>query len=271
MRGFRLSKPALGLAFLALFGSSIVMAQAASDALAQYREMMADDNPADLWVTRGAELWKAPRGPRQVSLEQCDLGLGAGVTKGAYAALPRYFNDAKKVMDLETRLAHCMVTLQGMKLEDVVRQPYGSGSRRSDFEALAAYIAEQSRGMKVSVPLRNKAERKAYALGEQIFFYRGGTHDFACATCHGETGTRIRMQDLPNLAEQADARKAYVAWPAYRVSQGELRTMQWRMNDCLRQQRFPDLAFGSEASIALITYLAHNADGGVMAAPGLKR
>jgi sulfur-oxidizing protein SoxA len=30
---------------------------------------------------------------------------------------------------------------------------------------------------------------------------RGGTHDFACASCHGEDGKRIRLQDLPNLTK----------------------------------------------------------------------
>jgi sulfur-oxidizing protein SoxA len=47
--------------------------------------------------------------------------------------------------------------------------------------------------------------------------------------------------------------------------------MQWRMNDCLRQQRFPELQFGSEGAIALITYLSGKADGAVMDAPAIKR
>jgi sulfur-oxidizing protein SoxA len=104
-----------------------------------------------------------------------------------------------------------------------------------------------------------------------MFFYRGGPHDFSCATCHAQTGRRIRLQDLPNLTSAADAKRAYATWPAYRVSQGEVRTMQWRMNDCFRQQRFPELVFGSEGSIALITYLARQAHGAGMDAPAIKR
>jgi L-cysteine S-thiosulfotransferase len=271
MMTFRMPRPvtATGLALLA--GSTMVMAQSSDDALAQYREMMQDDNPAEFWVMRGDQLWKAPRGPNKVSLEQCDLGLGAGVVKGAYAQLPRYFPDARRVMDLETRLVHCMTTLQGMTREEAVRQTYGDGAKQSSIEALTAYVAEQSRGMKLSVPLRNAEERKAYNLGKRIFFFRAGTHDFACATCHGESDRRIRLQDLPNLTRPDGAQAAYSTWPAYRVSQGEVRTMQWRMQDCLRQQRMPQLQFGSEASIAIITFLAHNANGGVMNAPGLKR
>jgi sulfur-oxidizing protein SoxA len=82
---------------------------------------------------------------------------------------------------------------------------------------------------------------------------------------------RIRLQDLPNLLNTSDAQKAYGAWPAYRVSQGEVRSFQWRLNDCFRQQRFPELVFGSEASVALTLYLARNANGGVFDAPSIKR
>ena len=47
--------------------------------------------------------------------------------------------------------------------------------------------------------------------------------------------------------------------------------MQWRMYDCFRQQRFPELKFGSQASIDLITFLGVNAKGGTMQATSLKR
>jgi sulfur-oxidizing protein SoxA len=104
-----------------------------------------------------------------------------------------------------------------------------------------------------------------------MFYFRGGPHDFACMTCHGDDNKRIRLQDLPNLTTKAGAQKAYTTWPAYRVSQGELRTFQWRLNDCFRQQRFPDLQYGSPASIALTVYLAANANGAPMNAPALKR
>ena len=108
---------------------------------------------------------------------------------------------------------------------------------------------------------REEPEAAMYALGEKMFFFRGGTHDFACSTCHGEDAKRIRLQDLPNLTTKAGAQKAYTTWPAYRVSQGELRSFQWRLNDCFRQQRFPELVFGSDASIDLTTFLASLAVG----------
>jgi len=243
-----------------------------ADEIAKYRAALQDGNPAELWEARGEAMWKEPRGPAKVSLEKCDLGMGPGVVKGAYTQLPRYFADADRVMDLETRLVWCMVKLQGYTEADAKKNPFGAGNdRKSDMEALVAYVTSESRGIKMNVPQSHPKEREAYALGEKMFFFRGGTHDFACSTCHGEDGKRIRLQDLPNLTTKAGAQKAYTTWPAYRVSQGELRSFQWRLNDCFRQQRFPELVFGSDASIDLTTFLAVNSNGAMFDAPAIKR
>jgi sulfur-oxidizing protein SoxA len=236
-----------------------------------YRDAFKDGNPAELWEVKGEDLWKQKRGPNGASLERCDLGLGPGVVKGAYARLPRYFKDADAVQDLESRLVYCMVGLQGMKREDAVRRVFGGPGAPADMEALVAYITAESKGAKMDVPLAHPKERAAYDMGRKLFFYRAGPHDFACATCHGDEGKRIRLQDLPNLTAKKDVQRAYTTWPAYRVSQGELRSFQWRLNDCFRQQRFPDLEFGSEVSIALTAYLARNANGAAFNAPSVKR
>jgi L-cysteine S-thiosulfotransferase len=258
-------------AALAAVCAPIVLGQSAIDEIEKYRQALQDGNPAELWEARGEAMWKEPRGPGKATLERCDLGLGPGVVKGAYAQLPRYFADADRVMDLETRLVHCMVTQQGYKPEDAKRNPFGSPERKSDIEALVAYVTSESKGVKMAVPLRHAKEREAYALGEKMFYFRGGPHDFSCATCHAEDGKRIRLQDLPNLTRVEGAQRAYTTWPAYRVSQGELRTFQWRLYDCFRQQRFPELDFTSDASIALTSFLAKNADGATYNAPAIKR
>ena len=122
-----------------------------------------------------------------------------------------------------------------------------------------------------TVRLDQPLEREVYKAGEYLFFRRNGPTDFACVTCHGDEGKRIRLQDLPNLTDKAGAQLAYTTWPAYRVSQGELRTFQWRLNDCFRQQRFPEPGYASETVSALLTYLTVNANGQVYRGPGIKR
>jgi L-cysteine S-thiosulfotransferase len=256
-----------------IFAQTSAVAQSwAVDEIAKYRAALQDGNPAELWEVRGQGLWTQPRGPKQVSFERCDLGLGPGVVKGAYAQLPRYFADADRVQDLESRLVYCMVVQQGITEADAKKSPFGAGNeRKSDMEALVAYVTSASRGIKMNVALDHPKEREAYALGGKMFVYRGGTHDFSCLTCHGDDGKRIRLQDLPNLTTTEGAQKAYTTWPAYRVSQGEVRSFEWRLYDCFRQQRFPELLYGSDAAIALTMYLARNANGAAFDAPAIKR
>jgi sulfur-oxidizing protein SoxA len=257
---------------LALAPAAVAQQKSAVDDIARYRALLQDGNPAELWALRGETLWNTRRGPKAVSFEQCDLGLGPGVVKGAYAALPRYFADADRVMDLETRLVHCMVTLQGYAPADARKQPFGNGNdKKSDIEALVAWVTSEAKGAVMQVALTHPKEQEAYRIGKAMFFHRSGPHDFGCVTCHGVANKRIRLQDLPNLQDPADAQRAYTSWPAYRVSQGELRSFQWRLYDCFRQQRFPELEFTSDASIALTLYLARNANGGTYNAPTIKR
>ena len=262
---------AVGAFFAAIGLGAAAQQRTAVEEIERYRAALGDGNPAELWEARGEGLWKERRGPKNASLEKCDIGLGPGVVKGAYTVLPKYFPDSDKVEDLESRLVTCMVMLQGFTREEARKDPFGDPGKKVAMDALVAYVTSQSRGMKMNVAATHPKEQEAYEVGQKIFFFRGGPHDFACATCHGEDGKRIRLQDLPNLTSKAGAQKGYTTWPAYRVSQGELRTFQWRLNDCFRQQRFPELEFTSPASVALTTFLAYNANGAAFDAPAIKR
>src|SRR5512144_2640678 len=147
------SKRASRAAALALLAAAAVALGQGStvDEIAKYRAALQEGNPAELWEARGEDLWKKPRGPKNASLEQCDLGLGPGVVKGAYAQLPKYFADANRVMDLETRLVWCMVKLQGYTEADAKKSPFSSPEHKSDMEALVAYVTSESRGVKMNV------------------------------------------------------------------------------------------------------------------------
>jgi L-cysteine S-thiosulfotransferase len=249
-----------------------VFAQPASnaDAIAQYRKMLEDGNPAELFEAKGEGLWKQKRGPKSASLEQCDLGKGPGQVKGAFVELPRYFADTQRVQDLESRLLSCMETLQGLNAAEIAKTPFGRGEQ-ANMDALVAWIAAESRGMKFNLPQDHPQEKKFYELGKRAFFYRGGSHDFSCASCHGEAGKRIRLQDLPDLTKNPGNGVGFAAWPAYRVSSGELWSMQRRLNDCYRQQRFPFPGYASDVTIALASYMGINAKGAESIAPSIKR
>ena len=229
-------------------------------------------NPGFLDADRGEALWTTKAGPKNASFEQCDLGKGPGKVEGAFAELPRYFADANRVMDLETRLLWCRETLQGLSTADYVKRPHpGGGQPVKEIGAIATYVASKSAGQKFAAKLDTPQEREVLALGETLFNRRSGPFDFACATCHAQSGLRIRLQGLPWLAEKKEASKVIGEWPAYRVSTTHVMTMQHRLFDCYWQMRMPELQMGSDASVALIAFLTKQAEGGEIAAPGLKR
>lgn len=241
------------------------------DPLAVGRRMLAEDNPGELWVLRGEKLFHEQRGPKNATLEQCDFGMGPGKLEGAFARLPRYFADTGRVEDLESRLLKCMVELQGLNRDAIIQTRFSNLDRASDMEALATFVASRSNGMKLDVRLDHPAEREAYKAGEYLFFRRTGPTDFACISCHGDEGKRIRLQDLPNMTDRKQIQAVVAGWPAYRGTHSTVRTMQHRLYDCNWQMRLPDLGFVSDVSIALTSYLNHQGNGAVIQVPGVRR
>jgi sulfur-oxidizing protein SoxA len=235
----------------------------------KFREVLEEDNPAELFEAKGEDIWKNRKGPNGASMAQCDLGLGAGVVKGAYVQMPRYFADVGMVMDAERRLVHCMVKYLGYKEEDIRKQPFSNVNKTPDH--VITYVAAQSRNMKIAAPQKHPKEKEAFNIGKEIFAYRAGPYDFSCASCHGADGMRIRTQDLPNLRKPEEAIRAYQGWPGYRMTGGFMLTQQWRMNDCFRQQRFPEPSYLSDSITALLTYMTVTANGQVYKGPGIKR
>ena len=256
---------------LAALAAPAMAQKSASQGIDEYRAMLQDGNPSELFEAKGEDLWKQARGPKKVALEKaCDLGKGPGVVKGVFVELPRYFADTTRVQDLESRLLTCMSTIQGFNEQSIIDTPFGKGEK-DNLVALSTWIASESKGMKFNLPQGHAEERKFYAVGKQLFYQRGGPHDFACASCHGEAGKRIRLQDLPDLRSNPGDGVGFAAWPAYRVSNGQMWSMQHRLNDCYRQQRFPEPVYASEVTIALGVFMGVNAKGAVSAVPTIKR
>jgi sulfur-oxidizing protein SoxA len=86
-----------------------------------------------------------------------------------------------------------METLQGFNAADIAKTAFGKGEQ-NNVTALATWIAAESKGGKFNLPQAHAKERVSYEVGKRLFFQRGGPHDFSCASCHGQEGTRIQLQ-----------------------------------------------------------------------------
>jgi sulfur-oxidizing protein SoxA len=263
-----------GLAALLLtIASGAAFAEAS---VAEYRAALADKdaNPGSLIIDKGGDLFKTPRGPKNVSLEKCDFGQGAGKLKGAAAQMPRYFKDTDRVQDVESRLLTCMVNLQGFDAAEIKKKLYADQRYNEDntaLEAIAAYVYAQSEGMVLNPPMKHPKEKEAVKVGEALFWNRYGPMDFSCATCHSEDNKRVRLQALVNHYNKKDISATVSTWPTYRVSHGAVRNMQHRMWDCHWQMRLPDIDYGSPAAVAIIAFQANQAKGVKFDLPGMKR
>jgi len=230
--------------------------------------MMMPDSPALWLIDDGKELFHEARGPNNVSLESCDLGKGPGVLEGAFVEFPRYFEDTGRVMDFESRLVHCMKTIQGFTDDDpAIRTKHGNAA---DITKLQTYVASLSNGYAWNPPLDHPMEQAMRDAGEVIFYRRAGTMDFSCSTCHAATGKRIRASVLPNSNVPEEWTKA-VSWPAFRVGHDNVRSAQHRVGECYWQMRHAEPVWGGTGMTAIISYWNDRARGQPAILPDMKR
>ena len=64
----------LALASASLAGPAVFAQKTVTESIEEYRAMLADGNPSELFEAKGENLWKQKRGPKKASLERCDLG-----------------------------------------------------------------------------------------------------------------------------------------------------------------------------------------------------
>ncbi|MDW8237518.1 MAG: sulfur oxidation c-type cytochrome SoxA [Aquificaceae bacterium] len=263
------------LAFGAILGGGIYAQQDLSPEeeirlVQEFNRMLSEGvNPGEVWYEIGKDSVK------KYNLDKCDFGLGPGVFKGAAAQLPRYFKDAGKVMDLETRLGWCLQRHANMSQEDVlkfVRQCWGkSGNCVSEYDALVMFLTMESNGFKITVNTSDPNVKKVYEIGKAIYQTRIGPWDFNCATCHaGKQEVRIRATRLWS-ADRGETGQAVYYFPKYLVRWGLPMTMHYRYAECIRQMRWPEFIPHSDLAVALSTYLYAEANGTVIKAPGIGR
>ncbi len=148
--------------------------KSAADGIAEYRKMLEDGNPAELFEAKGEALWKQRRGPKNASLEACDLGKGPGVVKGAFvetaALLRRHRTGAGPriaAADLHGDAARASAPTE------IAKTPFGRGEQ-VNVDRAGDLDRRRSRGMNFNLPQGHAEERRFFELGKRAFFFRGG-------------------------------------------------------------------------------------------------
>lgn len=220
------------------------------------RAMQADDfaNPGLLWAERGEKLWSEPRGPSGKSCASCH-GDAHESMRGVAARLPRHYASAGRVLDLEGRIKECVVRNQGAP--DL---PWES----QDLLALSTYVARQSKGARIDVPIEAEPMRAAYERGRHLYFERQGQLNLACNHCHDMNWGKTLLSEKISQGHPGD-------WPAYRIEWQALGSLQRRLRACYFGVRAELPALGSPDLLALEVYLAARAKGVELSPPGVRR
>ena len=167
-----------------------------------------------------------------------------------------------------------MEKLQGISAADYVKRPHpGGGQPVKELGAMATYVASKSAGQKFAAPLTHREGARGRRRSARRCSTAAPARSISPARpATRNSGLRIRLQGLPYLAEKKEA-----AQGDRRVA-GLSRVVDPRDDDAAPALSIasgrcacPNCSSGSDASVALIAFLTQQADGGEIAAPGLKR
>jgi sulfur-oxidizing protein SoxA len=223
---------------------------------AMYEEML-ENNPADIFVADGGEMFDKDIGEKDLATF---LGVSEKELPLYIAGFPRYV----KKLDMVAGLDQVMQGILAQKGKEVLKL------KSKKMFSMLAYAKSLANEEKINIDVNADDHIKAaYKLGETTYNSPRGGRGLACLSCHSKAtvGLALRTQILPNLANV----KAAATWPAYRMTKSSLRTLQRRFQGCMKNALQAVIPIGSKEMVALEVYVTDMAKGSEIAIPGLKR
>ena len=256
MNGLLLKKVLLGFSLttsLLLAGEQFSM----SEADKKMYEELKENNPADMNVEEGAELFE-------------ELGDEAALAKflevdekklaNYIAGFPRYIKKMGNVVGLDQVLQAMQVEKSGKK----------DALDSENIFSMLAYVKSLANDVKINIDVKaNKEMESSFALGKKLYSEARGYRGLSCNSCHSLPKTVLRTQILPEMGAQNTGG----TWPAYRMTLSKMVTLQERSRTCMRDAGQAPLPLGSKEMVALEVYITSLAKGKKheIEVPGFKR
>ena len=203
------------------------------------RAMQDDDQtgPAVLWVLEGEELWN----------KNCSSCHGIEKMKGVAARYPALH--AGKPINLEQRINLCRTERQ--------KAPAFAYESR-EMLSLSAFVAKQSRGMPIEVPMSPFVE-----AGRAAFRQKRGQLNLSCAQCHDDNwGKSLAGTPIPQAHP--------TGYPIYRLEWQSLGSLERRLRNCMIGVRAEPYAYGAPENVELELFLMWRARGMKVESPGVR-
>jgi L-cysteine S-thiosulfotransferase len=225
------------------------------DMMRQETRAIQDDdatNPGMLWVVEGQALWKAKPDPGSRSCADCH-GDAAESMKGVAARYPAFDTATGRPVDLEQRISRCRTAQQ---------HAAGLAFESRQLLALTAYLARQSRGMRIEIDTGRRME-PFLAAGREEFKRRRGQLNLACSQCHDDNwGKHLGGSIIPQAHP--------TGYPIYRLEWQGVGSLQRRLRACISGVRSEPYDYGAQELVNLELYLMWRARGMVLESPGVR-
>ncbi len=219
------------------------------------RAMQDDDtaNPGILWVLQGESLWaKKKAGAVDRSCADCH-GDARTSMKGVAARYPALDAALGRPLDLEQRINRCRTGHQWT--EPLVWES-------DDLLALTTFVAHQSRGLPIAVPIDEQL-RPFSDVGTELLHRREGQLNLSCSQCHDDNwGKRLSGNVIPQGHP--------TGYPLYRFEWQSLGSLQRRLRNCMVAVRAEPYEYGAPEAVALELYLMERARGMPMETPAVR-
>ncbi|HHB95357.1 MAG TPA: sulfur oxidation c-type cytochrome SoxA, partial [Campylobacterales bacterium] len=225
---------------------------------AMYKEML-ENNPADIFVDEGSELFEELGDEKALAKF---LGVKEKDLAKYIAGFPRYIKKLGNVVGLDQ-------VLQAMQVEQG-KKKYKLKSTK--MFSMLAYVKSLANDEVPNINTKaDKHIKASYELGKKTFMTPRGGRGLSCNSCHSSdiVGQVLRTQPLPDLGKAG----AGATWPAYRMTKSSLRTLQRRFQGCMKNALLKVLPIGSKEMVGLEVYITTLAqkEKQKIAIPGLKR
>ena len=218
------------------------------------RAMQDDDtaNPGMLWVLEGGGLWARKIGAAGRACADCH-GDARTSMKGVAARHPAFEVARGRPVSLDQRINICRIERQQAPALDYESR---------DLLALTTFVARQSRGLPIDVPIDARTQPFLDA-GRATFHRRQGQLNLSCAQCHDDQWGR-------SLAGNTIPQAHPTGYPVYRLEWQGLGSLQRRFRNCLVGIRAEPYEYGAPELVDLELYLMWRARGMTMETPAVR-
>jgi sulfur-oxidizing protein SoxA len=219
------------------------------------KALQADEfaNPAQLWLSQGAQAWGLPSAANGQSCASCH-GAAATSMKGVATRYPAIDAASGRLFNLEDRINQC-----------TTRHKQAAPMRpESDaLLGLTLLVTQSSKGMPLQVDIGGAA-RSHWQAGAALFAQRQGQMNVSCAQCHDQHfGQRLYTDPLSQGQPNG--------YPVYRLEWQKPGSLERRLRSCYAGVRAEMPSWGALEMRQLALYLMWRAEGLPIEVPAVRK